>query len=180
MGVLILIMLGLLLFVDSDIKKAENEQHKVYSNPKYGISFEYPDNYFLKEGEAGNGERYHYNITLVEDTPGNREMLSGKVAGEGPTAITVDIFQNNLDNLSVEQWIRTTSFSNFKLSDEKLGTTTVGGSAALSYSWDGLYRGDSLIFAHKENIVMLSATYLTAEDAILRDFSGIVSTFELK
>src|SRR3989338_6659746 len=112
----------------------------MYDNATYGISFKYPENYVLSERNTGNGERASHNITLMDKT----DAANIPVGGEGPVAITVDIFQNNLDTQTVENWINNSSASNYKLSpDGALSPATVGGASALAYGWDGLYRGAS-------------------------------------
>ena len=153
----------------------EPDGGKTYANASYGISFAYPDTYVLEEREVGNAERYHFAITLMdriasENIPQN---------GEGPTSITIDIFQNNLDKLSTEAWVKGNSNSNFKLSaDGLLTSTTVAGREALHYTWDGLYRGESTVFAHKDNIVMLSVTYLSPTDTIVSNFANVLASFQ--
>src|SRR3989344_2692375 len=148
----------------------------LYRNPTYSISFQYPDRYELREREAGTQERYHYSITLI-DKEAFPEIPQN---GEGPPAITVDIFQNNLDTLLIEQWVHGTNDSNFKLSpDDALTSTTVAGVPALSYTWDGLYLGRSVVLSHKDNIVVLSVQWLTEEDAIIEDSAKVLASLKL-
>ncbi|MDO8552636.1 MAG: hypothetical protein Q7S01_03870 [bacterium] len=139
-----------------------------YTNGQYGLSFEYPSTYVLQEKEVGNGERMHYSIVLLD-----REWLANiPEGGEGPPAISVDIFQNDIEQMKVEDWIRGTNFSNFKLSpDGNLSTTTVAGREAYTYRWDGLYQAESYVFSHKDNIVMFSVTFNAPEDQIRSEFS---------
>ncbi len=136
----------------------------------------YPQNYFVTEKEVGNGERRQHLIMLVEDIPGNRDLLEGKIVGEGPTAITFDVFQNNFEKLSAVQWIKGNSNSNFKLSDGTYKKTTVAGAEAVSYTWDGLYRGDSTVFEHKQNIIMATVTYLESDDDIRVVFGEVMKS----
>jgi hypothetical protein len=94
--------------------------------------------------------------------------------------MVVDIYQNNLDKLPLEKWIRETSFSNFKLSiDGRLTSASVADAEAYYYRWDGLYRGESYALAHKENIVVFSATYNAADDQIRNDFTQLRSSASL-
>ena len=176
-----LIILAALVVISAAVYWATAEfsgesNSSVYMNDTYDISFEYPDTYELQEREVGNGERYRYAITLID-----KEALANiPQNGEGPPAINVEIFQNNLDKLSVETWVRGTNFSNFKLSpDGTLTVGTVAGTPALSYIWDGLYRGRSVVVAHKGNIIMLSVQWLTEEDAIIKDFADLLTSFDL-
>lgn len=150
-----------------------------YENAALGFAFEYPDTYQLAERELGNGERWHYNVTLL-DKVAAANIPEG---GEGPTAITVDVFQNNLDQLTVAEWVANDSRSNFKLAiSGALANVTVTNSEkqAVAYTWDGLYRGDSIVFGHDGKIFMLSVTYMTPQDTIIGDFAGLASNFELR
>ncbi|MBI4079753.1 hypothetical protein HY414_00805 [Candidatus Kaiserbacteria bacterium] len=147
-----------------------------YAAPLYGISFEYPRTYLLREKEVGDAERRHYSIVLA-DAEALRNLPQN---GEGPPAITIDVFQNNLDQLSIEEWVRGMSFSNYKLSpDGLIASTSVAGVPALSYTWDGLYRGLSSVFAHKDNILMFSVSFFSLDDQILTDFNRVLSGLDL-
>ncbi len=147
-----------------------------YTNVEHGISFTYPDTYILNEMEVGNGERWHYNITLID----KEAAANVPQNGEGPISITIDIFQNNLDKLTIAEWVNNVSYSNFKLIlGGALTSITLADKEALAYTWDGLYRGDSIVFEHDGNIVMLSVTYLSPEDDIISDFVNIALSLEL-
>ena len=150
---------------------------KTYTNTSYGISFAYPDTYVLEEREVGNAERYHYAITLM-DRVASRNIPQN---GEGPTSITVDIFQNDLDKLLAEAWVKGNNNSNFKLSpDGLLTSTTVADEEALRYTWDGLYRGESVVLSHKDTIIMLSVQWISEEDQIVDDFARVLSSVNLQ
>lgn len=174
--VLIIVLTGVYLWMVASTEAPQTLVMETFDNATYGISFKYPSTYALQEREVGDGHRYHYMITLID-----KEALANiPQNGEGPPAITVDIFQNNLDQLSIEEWIRGTNFSNFKLSpDGAISSTTVASAPSLSYTWDGLYRGRSIVFVHDNNIVMISVTLLTPQDQIVGDFDQIVSSVAL-
>ncbi len=147
-----------------------------YENAQYGITFSYPDSYSIDGREVGNGERGHFAITLIA----KKDKARVPTGGEGPPAITIDIYQNNLDKLSVENWIRNTSASNFKLSlNGKLTPIVAAGVKGFYYQWDGLYRGESTVIAHEGNILVFTATYLDAGDQIRTDFGQILSSVVL-
>lgn len=155
---------------------------KLYSSDTYGISFSYPKTYFLTEKmQPGSGERYHYTISLFEDTEFNRKLVAGEVPGtEGPVAITFDIYQNNLDKQSLLGWMNNSSASNFKLSDGKHSLIEVSGAEAVRYAWDGLYQGDTVAFLSGDNIIATSVTYNSPEDAIKKDFEKVLLSIKLK
>jgi flagellar basal body rod protein FlgG len=156
---------------------------KTYNSSLFGFSFDYPENYFLEEKDLGNSERMHTVLVLTEDSEENRTLREGTAsttAREGPTAITIDVFQN-LENETGESWIRGNGNSNFKLSpDGILLTAKVGSRDGYAYRWSGLYEGNSIVFSHKGNIIMSSVTYLGPNDQIVRDFDIIMRSFELK
>ncbi|MES2437056.1 MAG: hypothetical protein V4519_03510 [Patescibacteria group bacterium] len=147
---------------------------KSYQNIEHSIGFVYPSTYTLTQKELGNAERKHLRITLVSDT-------TVRENSEGPTSINFDIYQNNLDKQTIASWVKNYSESNFKQSvvEGKYASTTVAGKEAITYTWDGLYQGDSYVFAHATNIIMASVTYLTPEDTIKKDFETILSNLKL-
>ncbi|MFZ2555814.1 MAG: hypothetical protein WAZ27_00585 [Minisyncoccia bacterium] len=137
------------------------------------LAFNYPTSYELSEQDApGSAERAHHTIIL---TP--KMNLPAPIGGEGLPAISIDMYQNNLDKLSTDAWIRSSNDSNFKLSsDGIIATTSVSGLPALSYTWDGLYRGRTIAIARREYIYAFSVTSLTPEDTIHTDFDELLRT----
>jgi hypothetical protein len=94
-----------------------------YSNDEYGISFVYPKGYVLEERNfPGSDMRKHHGIVLTLE-----KDLPPPVQGEGPVSINIDIYQNNLDSQTAEQWIRNSSDSNLKLGDGKSFYFGLGG-----------------------------------------------------
>lgn len=179
--VLVVVVLGAGIYWISTTQKAvapvvvDSATEKItYSNSVYGISFTYPKGYVLTEGERGNAERAQYSIVLVAEAD-----AMPPIDGEGPTAITVDIYQNNLDQLSLLDWLNGTAVSNFKLGDGTYSSTTVNGTEAVSYNWSGLYEGETTAFLHAGNIVVVSMTRLTPQDVIITDYRALLSSIEL-
>mgnify|MGYP003393220201 CR=1 FL=1 len=152
------------------VPETETAQSQSYSNPTYGIAFEYPLTYVLSERDiGGTGERLHHVITLMR-----KADLPAPENGEGPPSITFEMFQNNLDNLTTEGWIRGSSKSNFKLSSEGvLASTTIDSKPALSYRWSGLYEGTTIALAQANWIYAFSVTYLEPGADIVQDFVAI-------
>jgi hypothetical protein len=144
-------------------------QEAQYANAAYGLSFSYPQTYVLEERDApGSGMRRHHIITLIPkaDLPLPKD-------GEGPPAITIELYQNDLDGQTTEGWIRNTSASNWKLSEGRLATTTVGGLPALSYRWSGLYEGTTIVSATPNWVHVFTVTYLEMGAPIVQDFVAI-------
>jgi len=147
----------------------ETSGTQTYTNAKYGISFRYPDAYEVREQLApGSALRERYSIVLIR-----KADLPLPTAGEGPPTITIDIYQNNLDNQTTESWIRGTNESNFKLGEGVLSSTTISGKPALSYRWSGLYEGTTIVRAEPNWIYAFSVTYLEMGADIVQDFVAI-------
>ena len=147
---------------------------KTYESTTYGISFTYPETYTLQERNITEGTP-HYSVTLVDTD----DLTGVPEGGEGPTAMSFDIYPAG--GKDTETWIEQSQASNFNLSvDKVMHDATVGGMPAVAYTWDGLYRGNSFVFAHKGNIIMASATYMTTDDQILKDFTNVLKSVSLK
>jgi len=144
---------------------AQNANKTEFSSTEHAVAFAYPEHYILNERDEGE----RHTITLLEQAPDPN-------ASEGPPAITVDIFPNT-EGLTASDWVERTPASNFQLSpDGTLASSTVGGSEAVAYVWDGLYRGESYVFTHENRIYMLSVTYLDADDQIREDFTELLQS----
>jgi hypothetical protein len=154
---------------------ATSSDMQTYDNAARGISFVYPEGYVVSEEERGTGERGHYSIMLVRD-----EDRVPPVNGEGPTAITFDIYQNNIDKQSLVTWLNNSSASNFKLSNGAYASTTVAGQPAVTYAWSGLYEGKTVAFLHKDSIVALSVTYMNPDDSNLGVYDIVRTSLKLK
>jgi hypothetical protein len=151
------------------LSETREVSEKTYSNPDYGISFKYPKEYRLVEFDApGSEQRMHHVIALTHE-----DNLPIPENSEGPPTITIDMYQNNLDNQDAEEWIRNSSQSNFKLGEMRLATTTVGGEAALSYLWSGLYEGTTIVVGKPDWIYAFSVTYIEMGADIIQDFVKI-------
>lgn len=184
LGIITVLVIAIVTAIGAiSVKKINNNEVpaiKTYTSQKLGLSFSYPASYFVEEKNIGNGEREIYQIELTADTQENRLVREGKTPPrEGPTAITITNYQNNLDNLSVEQWVKNTNDSNFKLSpDGKIENTSLiqGSHQALSYKWSGLYEGKTTVFTHSSNIIAVSVTYLTPQDPIISDYTKLLDS----
>lgn len=151
-----------------------------YASEAYGIQFSYPASYLIDEQEVSDSGAGHYRIALYEDTEYARSVLAGTATeGEAPPAISVEVYENS-ENLTPESWVRTSNESNFQLSpDGTLSETTVANQSAVSYEYDGLYRGESTVFTHNAYLIKVSADYLTQEDRTRADLPMILTSFIL-
>ncbi|MEK7063818.1 MAG: hypothetical protein AAB955_03985 [Patescibacteria group bacterium] len=145
-----------------------------YESAAYGISFRYPEGYLLSEAERGNAERFHYAIVMVRADEANPP-----IGGEGPRAVTIDVYQNNLDNLSLADWLDTGQ-SNFKLGDGTKSAATVDGVDAIRYRWSGLYEGETTAFLHRGSIIAISATFFENTDEQYWVYEDLLKSIELE
>lgn len=179
--IVIIAIAGIFYFSQKKSPTETADTIKTYTNASYGVTFSYPADYFLTEREVGNGERYHYVIMLVEDTEFNRDLIAGKILGtEGPIAITLDIYQNNLDLLSAEAWMKNNSESNFKLGNGSYDVGSAGGLQVVSYLWDGLYRGKTVAIANDSNVYAFTATYNADSDMTIKDLDALLGSVKIK
>lgn len=170
--VIALVFFGL-QFVGKELGK------KIYISKEVPLSLNYPEGYLLDEKWQGSGERGWYQVTLIEDTAENRDLLSGKVTEprDGPAAITVSVFPNTLDGYTTERFVKETNYSNWNLSpDGVLQETGVAGEPGLTYRFDGLYPGEAVVVARPEYVYMFSVAYLNESDEIRRDFKNLLET----
>lgn len=152
---------------------------KTYYDERYGIAFNFPDNYIVEEhppagGQTGEGTPQHTIVigdkTAMENLPEN---------GEGPPTMAITIFDNPAKE-GTEKWIKGSNFSNYKLSpDGVLTTTAVAGTEALAYVTDGLYLTTNIVFPHRTYMVVLSVGQNSPEDQIVKDFARVVSSIQI-
>lgn len=153
-----------------------NGSMKTYESEEYGISFEYPDTYTLRESNASKGGQEQYQIVLAD----TEALAQAPQNGEGPTSMTIEVFEKG-GATSTEAWVRTTPQSNFQLSPNgALVPIQIGEVNGVSYSWDGLYRGSSIVFEHDGRIFMTSVTLLEATDKIVLDFGRLLQSIKLQ
>jgi hypothetical protein len=153
---------------------AQERPLKTYYDEKYGIAFNFPDNYAVQEHDSTEGTKHH---TIVV---GDEAALANPQAnGETPPVITIDIY-NNPTKQSAEKWIKGNDFSNYKLSGNAiLASTSVAGIPALAYPWDGLYQSTSIVFPNKGKMYMISVGYISPQDQIYKDFPKVVASIQL-
>ena len=158
---------------------AEELTGNIYNSDTYKVRFSYPDGYYLTEKETGSPQLPQHTIVLVEDTQENRDVIEGRSTEprEGPTAITIDIYQN-FQQYNPEQWIQNST--NWTLSNQEIKRSRVQDRDALSYTWSGLYEGTSTVISHAPYIYVVSVTSLTPEDQILADYTSILNSLEFQ
>lgn len=190
-GIVILIVMGLGAFVIFNVGMSDlayipsdgaslQEELVHYDSVELGLSFGYPKDYILQEKTINEAERFHKQIVLVENTETNKSLLSGKVVGDGPTAITIDVVQNNLDKYTADGFAKGNAISNYKMGDGEMVNLNISGLDGVAYGWDGLYRGESVVVATDKYVYVVSVTYIEASDKIITDFMSVMESFSVE
>lgn len=186
--VVVLVILGIYLAMkgDGDDTKNPNNQQTastatstVYSNSAYGVSFQYPAKYVIEEKKLNDAQGKRTVVTLI--TKADKDLLA-QIQGpvDGPTSITVEIYEGAAKKQYLTTWVKNTKASNFNLSTNKqVASTSIQSVEAVAYSWSGLFGANSVAFAYRDNIVVVSMTYITAQDAIWKDFGSIIQGMKL-
>lgn len=149
-----------------------------YTNSYYGVSFQYPEDLELTETPLAEGTGTGTLITILE-----KSVLVPRDT-EGPTAITIAVYEGvpnaSANKSPAETWIATSPYSNFKLSQmASPGKTSIGGQDGYLYTWDGLYRGTTVVTEHDGTILSFTVTYDGETDMEKREaFTDLVGSIE--
>lgn len=179
-GLMLVVLFGLIYFSRPQTTNKNPYIGKTFISRAYGISFSYPDDYFLEEKETGTPQRSRHSIVITKNTKGSRTTSKDKPENRGEqTSIAIDIYKN-FENQNAETWVKGNSNSNYKLGSSEIQTITVSNIDALSYRWSGIYDGNSVVLRHRGNIVMMSVTFIEPSDEIVRVFESIIETLSLE
>lgn len=144
-----------------------------YQSSTQGIRFEYPNSYELTQERERDAERPWHVIVLAD-----RDTVPAPENGEGPPVIAMVII-DNVENQSLEEWVRTSTFSNFQLSGGgELASTTVDGEDAITYRYSGLYETEAIAAVQGGKIYLFSVGWLDENDRIRQDFESILASVD--
>ncbi len=146
-----------------------------YRSELGGIAFATPEEgLYMKEIER-EGTVNPLSIVLVENTPENVALLDGEGAEgrEGPTSITVDVYENP-DELPAEDWVQRDT--NWTVANTSSTATTVSGQRGVTFSWSGLYEGKTVVVTKGTRAYVFAVTWMEAADRLLGDFDAILSS----
>jgi hypothetical protein len=143
-----------------------------FTSDMYGLSFDFPETFFITEKETGSAMSPIHSIILAPDTQENRDLFAGKLSDgrEGSPTVTIDIYQNT-ENLTPQQWVE--QRSNWLLKDRNPRMVTVAGEQALAYQWTGLYEGQSYIVSKNGRLYVFSASWLGENDETIPAFNTV-------
>lgn len=153
----------------------ETQNLLTYASEVHGVSFSYPAEYLLAEEEQGDYKSGHYAITLIHENDAV-PVIGG---GEGPTAVTIDIYENT-EEQTLYAWVTNTNESDYHLGDGTYASTSVGSAEAIHYGWSGLYEGETIAFLHEGSVVAVSVTYQSPADEVRTVFETVLDTFVLR
>lgn len=178
-SLVIVLVVGVVLYMyGSSSREAGTPKQSLvpYSSVEYKVAFEHPSGLYLKEiPNVGTAEQPQLAVAMVEDTQVNRDILDGKSieGGEGPTAITVEAYQNPT-GLSAEKWAEQNT--NWTVSSKNLQPASVANQDGISFNWDGLYQGKTIIVTKGKLAYAFSVTWLTPEDQLIKDFDMVLNS----
>lgn len=137
------------------------------------MSFHYPDKYEVTTQKSGSGAQAWEALVLL---PKGYVPPQG---GEGPPTITIARYPNT-ENLSLEEWVKTDSRSNWQLADQDggLGSTRIDGEEAFAYRHSGLYETSAVAVLRGGYIYHFSAGWLSPEDPIHAEFSALLDSVQ--
>lgn len=150
---------------------------KLFHSDALGISFKYPEDYFLFENEGGEGLGAFHNIQIVLKKP-ILQTVARQQSGV-PPFISLTFYLRS-GSLSLDTWMREdNSHSNFHVSDpsNNLTLTTVAGLPAFRYHSSIINNNDYVAFQYDKWMV-LAAT--AVESKMESDFQVVLSSLILQ
>lgn len=139
------------------------------------VSFGYPVGYERFERPKIATTKTFGALVLYKGTEDNKNFFSGKptTQKEPPTTITLDVYSNE-KNLSVKDLLKKDPV--YPIIQETVKPFVLSGKSGEYFEWDGLYRGRSVAVTYQGVTYIFSATSLSLEDSILKDFEILLRT----
>jgi len=153
-------------------QQVKEEDLLLYENASQGFSLRYPEGYVQVEPKEAGELKVSFSLTEEWEA-----FLAAPEAQEGPPAVTVEIFQNP-ENLPTVEWAAGEKRSNLTAGTGDYVQVEVQGKAGIAYGWPGLHDGLSVALADRGLVYVISVTYLTLEDRIVRDFPLFLEFFK--
>ncbi len=134
-----------------------------------GVTMDYPGDYASEVSADGK------HLVLMNPAEASRIEDPTLPGSDGPTTITVDTFSR--EGKTLLDWVKSTKESNFDLSKGEYTKNKAGSIPAIVYEWSGLYEGTTYaVEGNDGSVILMSVTYLTRGDEIVKDFDLILST----
>lgn len=146
----------------------------VYDSVQDGITFSYPAHYTLQLHELDITTMTGKYLTLI---PSEAQI---PVGGEGPPSITVGIFENP-QKTPLADWLKIiTNGAPMPASGWDFAEGTVAGENAIAYTATGLYESDNVAVAHGTRVYLFSASWMTRDEATLKDLEFLLQSVRFK
>ncbi|MEN9552072.1 MAG: hypothetical protein RI935_449 [Candidatus Parcubacteria bacterium] len=144
-----------------------------------GVSFLYPAAYGEMMKSESNAQPGQPNIVIFENTDSAKAFFSNTatVPGEAPPTITLHVYQKTSTE-DTDTFLRKASPYIFSKGAGR--PIVLNNKEALSYTWDGLYKGDSVAFTRGDTVYLFSVTYITTNDPIVKAYENIVNQLEFQ
>lgn len=143
------------------------------------IDFVYKSQYGVYEKKNSPFTGALSTITLYEDTDLNRKFFKGEKGSpqEPPTTISIDIY-NNPNSVAPQQLLGTNA--SYMFAQGEGADIAVGGQKGKLITWNGLYKGRSIIVTSKGLTYVFSVTSRKDTDTILSDYIALVNSLAFK
>lgn len=155
-----------------------------FNNQSIEIAFDYPDGpdgYVIDDLSAFVEEQPQaievLKVYRIMNSKEKFELENSEGGREGPPAMQLTVFKNDL-NQSASMWVDAfPSFSNIEMVlGEVDRDAVVGGANAVRYTNDGLYMTDNVVVANGGYVYHFTVGYLEPNSVIHQDFKAIVDS----
>ncbi|HVS79793.1 MAG TPA: hypothetical protein VHF05_02335 [Candidatus Paceibacterota bacterium] len=152
-------------------EEPRTEELNTYSSTELGLAFRYPANYELRQSSGEKGAEYEARIMLAE--AGKADAAGGPVPGEPGMSITVDVYPL-AGGMTAEKWIIDSPDSNYRFAAAPYRLVSIGGKEFATFSWSGLYEGDTAVHAENGRLYVVTATYIAPDDMTRSDLWNVI------
>lgn len=151
-----------------------------FRSDEYGFAFAYrqmPDGYVLATlPERDASERSLSATYTIIDAHEYALLQESTDARESPPAIAIQVYENTAHE-PIMLWLEANpERANYHLKSSSVRNESVGGAAALRYSFDGLYQNEAIVISHKDHVLVFMGSFNSFEDPIRREFLNIVGS----
>lgn len=149
------------------VSAAPSAQIETYAPNGFGLSFDYAADRYDTQLLAQDGAQ------VVALLPEGYQPVEN---GEGPPSIAL-WSAPIAEGVSLADWVRSDSRSNFALSsDGVLTPVVVGGEPAVAYRHSGLYETDAVALLRGGQVYVFTAGWAKDTDPIRTDFQDLLAT----
>lgn len=143
------------------------------------VELAYKEGYGVYEKTKSPYTKTLNTVVWYENTEANRNFFIGgpNAPAEPPVTMTLDVYDNP-NNLSPKELLQ--GDVPYMFVEGEGQPVTLAGKEARLFTWDGLYKGRSVMVNHNNLTYVFSVTSLSPMDVILRDFDLLLSSVIFK